>query len=258
MKSMEFPINIIIPARYASSRFPGKLLADLHGKPVLQWVYESAVRTPCVQGVWVAAADEQIAEAVRAFGGRVFLSRKEHQSGTDRCAEAAQVLGLDEGILINLQADEPFVRSRQIEQLAQALQAGAPIATLCYPLAETHLFQDPNCVKVVCDLQGYALYFSRAAIPHRRDAAAQTALSSAPAAGSSPAMPCKHLGIYGFRPGILPRLAALPPTPLEELEKLEQLRWLQHGFRIQVLQSETDSPGIDTEEDLQRARAGSA
>ncbi len=256
MKRMDHPIYIIIPARYASSRFPGKLLADLHGKPVLQWVYECAARTSSVQGVWVAAADEQIAEAVRAFGGRVFLSREEHQSGTDRCAEAAQALGLEEGIIINLQADEPFVRSRQIEQLVQALQGGAPIATLCYPLAEDHLFRDANCVKVVCDLQGYALYFSRAPIPHRRDASARAEASpSAVTAGSLPPMPCKHLGIYGFAPGVLPRLAALPPTPLEELEKLEQLRWLQHGFRIQVLQSETDSLGIDTEEDLQRARA---
>ncbi len=239
-------VHIIIPARYASSRFPGKLLAKLDGRPVLQWVYEAALQVPEAEAVWIAAADEQIARAVRAFGGRVFMSRGEHENGTERCAEAAKTLGLNGEIIVNLQGDEPFVRSRQISGLVQALQAGADIASLYHPIRQAGQLHDPNCVKVVLDVQGRALYFSRAPVPFPRDAS-----------GDGQHLPkgsyYKHLGMYAFAPGILAKAAALPATDLEQIEKLEQLRWLQHGLRIQMIESETDAPGIDTEADLLHA-----
>ncbi len=240
-------VHVIIPARYASSRFPGKLLADLGGKPVLQWTYEAAVQWSEADSVWVAAADERIAEAVKAFGGRVFLSEQNHESGTERCAEAAVALGLEGETIVNLQGDEPFVRSRQMQLLLQALAGTADIASLCCPLLELDELLNPHCVKVVMSRSGRALYFSRAPIPHRREDA-----------GNSACLPkgcCyKHLGLYAFRPGILPQLADLPPTPLERAEKLEQLRWLQHGFSIQMAETEEASIGIDTEGDLAKAR----
>ncbi len=241
-------IHVIIPARYDSARFRGKLLADLGGKPVLQWTYEAALQWSAADSVWVAAADERIAAAVRNFGGKVFLSKEKHESGTERCAEAAVALGLTEDIIVNLQGDEPFVRSRQMQDLVQALSEEADLSSLCCPLLNHADLVDPNCVKVVMSRSGRALYFSRAPIPHQRDVEhAQHHL---------PKGCCyKHIGLYAFRAGVLPQLAALQPTLLERVEKLEQLRWLQHGFRIQMAEAEEDTIGIDTEEDLAKARA---
>lgn len=226
-----------IPARYASTRLPAKPLHPIAGKPMIEHVYRRARAARGLARVVVLTDDERIASAVRAFGGEVEITPAECASGTERIAWAAR--RWDVRAVINVQGDEPLIDPQGISDLAAHLQTHPEdaIATLA-AAAEPGDLENPNAVKVVLDLEGYALYFSRAAIPHPRRP------------GGAPVR--KHLGIYGYRKDALLRLAALPPTPLETSESLEQLRALENGIRIRVLAARTTSYGVDTLEDVAR------
>lgn len=251
----------VIPARWASTRFPGKALALLAGRPMVEHVYRRALGARTVGRAVVATDDERIARAVRAFGGEVRLTNPAHPSGTDRVAEVAR--GEEAPVVVNVQGDEPLLHPDDIDAAVRPLLAGNPpeMSTLAVPLAGPEDFLDPNVVKVVAGRGGDALYFSRAPIPHPRDA-----LGSAPAApaglregwaGLSP-RPLKHLGLYAYRREYLLRYASLPPTPLERAERLEQLRALEDGARIRVVVIGRDSIGVDVPEDLERLLADPA
>jgi 3-deoxy-manno-octulosonate cytidylyltransferase (CMP-KDO synthetase) len=244
---------VIIPARYASTRFPGKALADLGGKPMVVRVCERS-KASGAERVCVATDDERIAQVVRAQGFEGSMTRADHASGTDRIAEAAAALGLaDDAIVINVQGDEPLIPSTLIGEVAAVLERSpdASVSTACHPIHDGASVFSPNVVKVALDAQGRALYFSRAPIPYARDAYA--AGGREPPAG----LPCyRHLGIYGYRVGFLRRYADLAPSPLEQFESLEQLRVLWHGYRIAVTVSNRDvPPGVDTPQDLETVRA---
>ncbi|MEZ5070189.1 MAG: 3-deoxy-manno-octulosonate cytidylyltransferase [Bacteroidales bacterium] len=230
----------IIPARYASTRFPGKPLALLRGKPMIQWVYEGASRV--LDHLAVATDDRRIQEAVRGFGGRSVLTSNEHRTGTERCAEALHILEEEEGrtfeFVLNVQGDEPLVDAGSLRLLADGLREGnAPVATLIRKESDPVERNDPNRVKVVVDHNRMALYFSRARIPYPRDEGFAAPVYI-------------HLGLYGYRADTLKELVSLPEPPLEQAEALEQLRWLYHGFRIQTCVSAHVSQGVDTPEDL--------
>jgi 3-deoxy-manno-octulosonate cytidylyltransferase (CMP-KDO synthetase) len=242
--------RVVIPARYASTRFPGKPLVPLAGKPMLQWVYENAGRSGAHEVV-VATDDPRIATVARAFGAPVAMTSPAHQSGTDRIAEAATRAGWDAAdIVVNLQGDEPLLPPALLRQVAALLAAdpGAAIATLATPVRSLEEYLDPNAVKVVAGPDGRALYFSRAPIPWHRD--------GAPGGGPSHVGARRHIGLYAYRVGALQRLAALPVAALEEIEKLEQLRALVNGLPI-VVADALERPGqdINTPEDLERAAA---
>ncbi|TYO99501.1 3-deoxy-manno-octulosonate cytidylyltransferase (CMP-KDO synthetase) [Geothermobacter ehrlichii] len=242
-------ITIVIPARYASTRFPGKPLADLLGKPMIQWVYERCRDSRLARRVLVATDDGRIADAVRAFGGEVMMTRSDHPTGTDRLAEVAESLAGD--LIINVQGDEPLIDPQSIDLAAEPLLEDESVAmgTLCTPLASADEFMNPNVVKVVCDGRGRALYFSRAPIPWPRDMAERMdeVLRVTPAR--------RHIGLYVYRRDFLRRFPSLPRTPLEQLESLEQLRALEHGYAIMVRQVADHSLGVDTPEDLEQVRS---
>jgi 3-deoxy-D-manno-octulosonate cytidylyltransferase len=227
----------IIPARYASVRFPGKPLAPLAGKPMIAHVLAAAQGARRLDRVLVATDDERIAQAVREAGGEAVLTSSGATSGTDRAAEAAR--SLEAEVYVNIQGDEPTMSPENIDRAVDTLLAaqGRTIATLALPLPSVSA-GDPNVVKVAIAQDGRALYFSRAAIPHFR--------------GGAPSY-WKHLGIYAYRREALAAVAALPPSPLEKAESLEQLRWLEAGYTVWVGQAATDSIGVDTPEDLTRA-----
>jgi 3-deoxy-manno-octulosonate cytidylyltransferase (CMP-KDO synthetase) len=229
----------VIPARYASTRFPGKPLADLAGKPMVVRVCERA-RASGAQPVCVATDDERIAAAVRAAGFEARMTRADHASGTDRIAEAAAQLGLaDAAIVVNVQGDEPLIAPALIARVAAALAANAEaaVATACHPIRAPAEIANPNVVKAVLNARGEALYFSRAPIPFARQ-------------GEPRAL--RHVGLYAYRVGFLRRYASLAPSPLETAEQLEQLRVLWHGYRIAAVIDEGDiPPGVDTPADLQ-------
>ena len=227
----------IIPARYGAKRFPGKPLASETGKPLIQHVYEAAAAAKRVDAVAVATDDERIRAAVEAFGGRAVMTHADHPCGTNRVAEAAGAFPAAE-IVVNLQADEPELDPALLDRLIEAMQAdpSVEVATLAGPLAPDEL-GNPNAVKVALAANGDALYFSRAPIPAARDGEAHR---------RTPAL--KHFGIYAFRAAALRDYARMPQTPLEETERLEQLRWLEHGRRIRVLVVEQRPGGIDTPE----------
>ena len=234
-------VAVIIPARFGASRLPGKPLADIHGKPLVARVVERARRANGVDVVVVATDDERIAGAARAAGADVVLTGPA-ETGTDRVAMAARGMVPRPTVVVNLQGDEPLIEPEAIETLVAAMESsGAEMGTLARPLEDGEL-ERTQVVKVVTDLQGNALYFSRAPIPHRR------------AGGRSPRARA-HVGIYAFTTPCLHRFAALPPTPLEQEEALEQLRALEHGIRIRVADTAYRGFGIDTPEDLARARA---
>lgn len=241
-------VTVVIPTRYASTRFPGKPLADLNGKPMIQWVCEGAARCSLVDKVLVATDDARIFEAVRDFGGTPVMTRADHPTGTDRLAEVAA--GLDSELIVNVQGDEPLIDPVMIETAVKPLLADPtiPMGTLKTPLTSLEEFHNPNVVKVVTDRQGLALYFSRAPIPHPRDFSDQLPLRWRELATA------KHVGLYVYRRDFLLDFPRLAPTPLEEQEKLEQLRALEHGYRIFVAETAIGTQGVDTPEDLERVR----
>jgi 3-deoxy-manno-octulosonate cytidylyltransferase (CMP-KDO synthetase) len=234
--------QVIIPARYASTRFPGKPLADLQGKPMVVHVCERAKKSGAA-AVHVATDDERIAVAVRSHGHSVVMTRADHPSGTDRLAEAAKKLRLkDSDIVVNVQGDEPLISPKLISQVARILakNRAASVSTACHAIHDEASLTNPNVVKVVLDREGYALYFSRSRIPFPREGDAKC---------------YRHAGIYGYRAAFLGKYARLKPSPLEKSEALEQLRALWHGYRIAVAISETAiPPGVDSPQDLEAVR----
>ena len=230
---------VVIPARYESTRFPGKPLADIAGRPMIEHVYTRAVEVPGVSAVVVATDDTRISEAVTQFGGVVRMTRSTHRTGLERVAEVAADLDCD--IVVNVQGDEPLLEPRMVTEAVGALEADDTVrmSTLCKRISSAADTGNPNVVKVVVDRHGDALYFSRAAVPFVPDAR-QLAF--------------RHIGLYAYRRAFVCELAALPQTPLEIAESLEQLRALEHGFRIRVVETHYDSIGVDTPEDLERVR----
>ena len=236
----------IIPARYASTRFPGKPLAMLGGKPVIQRVYEQV--SAVLGEAYVATDDERIFSAVTAFGGRAVMTRSDHKSGTDRIEEAATKLSTTADVIINVQGDEPFIQPSQIETLCRLFDAPeTQIGTLGKRFESMEAAENPNSPKIVCDTRGFALYFSRSVIPFVRGKERSEWFAQFPF--------LKHLGIYAYRREVLKEITQLPQSPLEMAESLEQLRWLQNGYRIRVGETNVETVGIDTPEDLQRAEA---
>lgn len=234
----------IIPARYASTRFPGKALADIGGRPMIEHVYRRASASRTIGAVIVATDDSRIADAVTRFGGVPRLTSARHFSATDRLAEVAADLDCD--LVVNLQGDEPLLEAEAIDAAVQPFASDPQLAmtTLCCRFEHAAEINDPNVVKVVVSHEGFALYFSRAAIPFHRDMG-----GIPPAAG-----PFKHIGLYVYRRDVLLRLAARPPTPLERCESLEQLRALEHGVAIKTVETRHDSIAVDTPQDLERVR----
>lgn len=244
--------KIVVPARFASTRLPGKPLADIAGKPMVVRVAEAAAQAGASE-VLVATDDQRVADAVTQHGIAVAMTRPDHPSGTDRIAEVAAQRGWgDEVIVVNVQGDEPLLDPRLVAAVAAELAADAEaaIATASHPIHDPAEFFNPNAVKVVTDIRGRALYFSRAPIPWARDAFAASRETL-----PSGLLPQRHIGIYAYRTGFLQRYQALAPAPCEQWESLEQLRALWHGFPIRVM-SCRDAPaaGVDTPEDLERVR----
>jgi 3-deoxy-manno-octulosonate cytidylyltransferase (CMP-KDO synthetase) len=232
---------VIIPARYASSRLPGKVLADIEGRPMIEHVYRRAAESRAVARVVVATDDERVRHAVRAFGGEAILTRSTHVSGTDRLAEVAEDLACD--LVVNVQGDEPLLAPQMIDEAVApfAKDASLLMSTLRRRIDNPADFSNPSVVKVVVDRDGNALYFSRAMVPFPRE-------------GPDAAPLYKHIGLYVYRREFLLAFARLEPTPLEQCEKLEQLRALEHGFRIKTVETQYDSIAVDTPEDLDRVR----
>lgn len=233
----------VIPARYHSTRLEGKPLVDIHGKPMIQWVYENVMKADVLDEVLVATDDQRIIEAVERFGGKAVMTSEDHTTGTDRIAEVAK--HLDVQVVINVQGDEPFITPAMINEVATPLleDQGIPMCTLMHEITEED-FQNPNVVKVVTDSSGFALYFSRSLIPFPRHKEGHQAF--------------EHIGIYGYQKDFLHKLTQLVPTPLEKTEALEQLRVLENGFKIKVILTEAQDYvplSIDTREDLEKARA---
>lgn len=242
-------IIAVIPARYGSTRFPGKSLALIQGRPMVQWVYERTRRSTLVERVIVATDDERIASAVRSFGGEAFMTSPDHATGTDRIAEVARSLSC--GIIVNVQGDEPLIRPEMIDEAVQPLAADPSIAmgTLAREIEDPADVADPNVVKVLFDAQGFALYFSRAPVPWDRDGwSGRTKLREL----SGERGWYKHIGLYVYRREFLLAYAAMPQTPLEQREKLEQLRVLESGHRIRVVVTAHDSLGVDMPDDLSK------
>ncbi len=234
----------IIPARYGSTRLPAKVLADIAGKPLIQHVYERARRSPSLDRLVVATDDDRVLQRVQSFGGEVVKTSPAHPSGTDRAAEAAQFLGAgDQDLVVNIQADQPLFESGMIDEIVSPFREdpGIEMGALVYPLQGEEELANPSVVKVVADQQGFALYFSRSPIPF-----VQTA-------GASPRF-FKHIGPYAYRLVFLLEFTRLPRGPLEKTESLEQLRALEHGHRIRIVETRFDSQEVDTPEDLEKVR----
>jgi 3-deoxy-manno-octulosonate cytidylyltransferase (CMP-KDO synthetase) len=247
--STSFPVDTasslqvvaVIPSRFASTRFPGKALADIDGRTMIEHVYRRAAASPVVSRAIVATDDLRIATTVTGFGGHVRLTRADHPTGTDRLAEVAATLDCD--VVVNVQGDEPLLDSRAIgEAVAPFADPAISMTTLYRRIDNPADLNNPNVVKVVLDRGGFALYFSRAPIPHARD----------PRGGWPPLY--RHIGLYAYRRSALLVLASLEPTPLERAEALEQLRALEHGIRIKAVETAYDSIGVDTPEDLEAVR----
>lgn len=240
-KALSVSAIAVIPARYHSTRLPGKALADIAGRPMIEHVYRRAELARSISRVIVATDDQRIADAVRGFGGRVSMTSPSHQSGTDRLAEVATTL--DAEIIVNVQGDEPLIEPQMIDEAVAPFASNPSLmmSTLRKRITDPADLANPNVTKVVVDRDGYAMYFSRAPIPFVRD-------------GAPAATAWRHVGLYVYRRDCLLRLAQLPPTDLERSEALEQLRALEHGIRIQAVETQFDSIGVDTPEDLERVR----
>lgn len=234
----------IIPARYASTRFPGKPLALLGGKPVIQHVYEKVAAV--LETAYVATDDERIYDVVKSFGGQVVMTRTDHKSGTDRIEEAIEKIGGELDVVVNVQGDEPFVAKSQLDTICHCFDdPTTQIATLGKPFESMEAVQNPNSPKIVVDNMGFAMYFSRSVIPYVRGKEKSSWLTHYPF--------LKHLGIYAYRKDVLRQVTQLPQSSLEIAESLEQLRWLQNGFKIKVGTTDVETVGIDTPQDLERA-----
>ncbi len=242
----------IIPARYASTRFPGKPLAMLGGKPVIQRVYEQVKE--CFDDLYVATDDDRIKDAVLAFGGKVVMTSPNCNNGTERCLDAYKRLALDCDVIVNIQGDEPFIQRKQVDVLMACFDSPeTDIATLVKPFEQAdglERLECPNSPKVVLNEKGYALYFSRSVVPYLRGVEKDKWLQSHTF--------YKHLGVYAYRAQLLETLTSLPQSPMEKAESLEQLRWLENGYRIKVGVTDIETIGIDTPEDLERAKAFAA
>ena len=236
----------IIPARYASTRFPGKPLAILGGKTVIERVYTQVA--DALDDAYVATDDTRIFDTVTGFGGKAVMTRTDHKSGTDRIEEAVEKIGGQWDVVVNVQGDEPFIQRSQIDTLCRCFDdEDTQIATLGKPFDSMEAVDNPNSPKIVTDLRGYALYFSRSVIPYVRGAEHDAWMGHYPY--------LKHLGIYAYRREVLEAVTRLPQSPLELAESLEQLRWLQHGYKIKVGTTDVETIGIDTPDDLARAEA---
>lgn len=234
----------IIPARYASTRFPGKPLALLGGKPVIQHVYEKVAAV--LKAAYVATDDERIYDVVKSFCGQVVMTRTDHKSGTDRIEEAIEKIGGEWDVVVNVQGDEPFVAKSQLDTICHCFDdPTTQIATLGKPFESMEAVQNPNSPKIVVDNMGFAMYFSRSVIPYVRGKEKSSWLTHYPF--------LKHLGIYAYRKDVLRQVTQLPQSSLEIAESLEQLRWLQNGFKIKVGTTDVETVGIDTPQDLERA-----
>jgi len=243
-------VAVVIPARYGATRLPGKPIAEIDGRPMIWYVWDKARRAETPSRVVVATDDARIAAAVRGFGGEVVMTSPDCASGTDRVAEAAR--GMDEEVIVNLQGDEPMMHPSVVDAVAAPLvtDPGVLMTTAAILQDDPAEFGRPSVVKVVVDARGDALYFSRSPIPHYRDASPRLPGAGPRETGTGPGRYRKHLGIYGYRREFLFRVAALPPSLLEEAERLEQLRVLENGHRIRVVDVAHDSVGVDTPEDL--------
>ena len=236
----------IIPARYASTRFPGKPLAVLGGKTVIQRVYEQV--SSVLSEVYVATDDQRIYDCVEGFGGKAVMTREDHKSGTDRIEEAVEKIGTDADVIINVQGDEPFIQPSQVETLMHLFDAPeTQIGTLGKLFESMEAVENPNSPKIVTDNRGFALYFSRSVIPYIRGIERNDWFGQYPF--------LKHLGIYAYRREVLREVTQLPQGNLEKAESLEQLRWLENGYRIRVGLTDVETVGIDTPEDLKKAEA---
>ena len=242
-------VVVVIPARWGSVRFPGKPLYEICEKPMIFWVIEKARQAKSASDVIVATDDQRIFDLVQSFGGKVVMTSPEHVSGSDRIAEVASGLNCD--IVVNVQGDEPLMPPVNVDRVVQALvdHPDIPVATIMVPITSREELSDPNVVKVVVDKKGRALYFSRSPIPHDRDAkSAKEQMTGEDYSGHAGVF--KHLGLYAYRRSFLLEFTRMSPTPLELREKLEQLRILENGYSLQVVQSEHDSIGVDSKEDL--------
>lgn len=238
-------IIAFIPSRYGSSRFPGKPLALIKGKPMIQRVYECASACPDISSVYVTTDDERIFKCVEEFGGKAVMTGLNHQSGTDRIAEAVQKLGLSSNdIIVNIQGDQPVFEPENISRMVAPLMedSSIPMSTLKYRIKTEEEIENSNNVKVVTDNRGFALYFSRSPIPYYRDSSPDDEYF-------------KHLGLYAYRKDFILEFTNLPTGRLESAEKLEQLRALEHGYKIMVAEAVSDSPEVDTPEDIKKVEA---
>ena len=238
----------IIPARYASTRFPAKVLAMLNGKPVIQRVYEQV--KDCFDDLYVATDDSRIADVVRSFGGKVVMTSENCKNGTERCYDACCNLDIECDVVVNVQGDEPFIQQKQIESLMACFNdERTDIATLVKPFEAADGWEklsNPNSPKVVLNDTGFAMYFSRSVVPYLRGIEQEEWLNNHTF--------YKHLGVYAYRLDVLKQITSLTQTPLEKMESLEQLRWLEHGYKIKVGVTDIETVGIDTPEDLERAK----
>ena len=235
----------VIPARYSSSRFPGKPLIDLKGKSMIQRVYEGVSKSTVLSEVIVATDDQRIFDEVKRFGGKVQLTSTEHTTGTDRCGEVAKAIDAD--VVINIQGDEPLVDFEQIEQLAKAFSdPEVKIASLGIKTTDPDDLTNPNRIKIVLDAKKNALYFSRSPIPNTKNASKSIVDNF---------HYLRHIGVYAYRNETLQQLVQLKPTVLEQIESLEQLRWLYHGFSVRIVETDIETPNIDVPSDVEKVLA---
>jgi 3-deoxy-manno-octulosonate cytidylyltransferase (CMP-KDO synthetase) len=227
----------IIPSRYGSTRFPGKPLIEISGKSMVQRTYEQVRKSGLFEKVIVATDDKRIFDHVIEFGGEAMMTSESHQSGTDRCGEVVEKLGENFDYVINVQGDEPFILKQQLEDLVETLKNGPEIATLIRKIDDISYLDNPNKPKVVIDLQGNALLFSRSKIPFQRNSHIEYDYFH-------------HIGVYAFKPKVLKDIVKLEQSPLEKIELLEQLRWMENGYKIKTAITNSESIGIDTPEDL--------
>jgi 3-deoxy-manno-octulosonate cytidylyltransferase (CMP-KDO synthetase) len=237
-------VAAIIPARFASTRFPGKPLVDLGGKPMIQRTYERVKAVKGFDRIIIATDDQRIFDAAQGFNAEVMMTSSEHLTGTDRCAEVLRRLGEEVDYVVNIQGDEPFIEPAQLEEVAAGFSSGAPILTLIKKITDSETLFNVNTPKVVCDEEGNALYFSRQTIPFLRGVEPTDWLNKHTF--------FKHIGLYAYRADILPDLSALKPTSLELAESLEQLRWIQNGIQIKAMETQFETIGIDSPEDLEK------